>query len=62
MKISNISSDISNIGDERHDIGNQQLFEGKIGKKSVILAIYRYLTDISVDISIVRQTRRWKIF
>ena len=34
--------DILDIGNNRHDIGNRQSFEGKLAKKSIILVIYRY--------------------
>ena len=54
--------DILDIDNNRHDINNQQSFEGKIGKKidniGDISPIYRYWTDISV----VRHTRGWEIF
>ena len=43
-------TDIFYIGTKRHEIGNRQSFEGKIEKKSGKSVIYRYQTDISVDV------------
>ena len=47
MKISNISTKISDIGDNRSEIGHGNSFEGKIAEKSEISPIYRYWTEIS---------------
>ena len=58
MKISDISSiyRISIINDTISTINN------RLRKKSIKSLIYRYLTDILMDISIMRHTRGWKNF
>ena len=41
MKISDISAEISDIGDNRNEIGHGNSFEGKIAEKLEISSIFR---------------------
>ena len=56
MKISDISTEISDIGDNRSEISHGNSFEGKFVEKSEISPIYRYRTEISVKFRQVKHT------
>ena len=46
IKISDISAEISDIGDNRNEISHEKSFEGKIAKKSKISPIFRLYIGI----------------
>ena len=48
IKISDISVEISDIDNNRSEIGHGNSFEGKIAENLKILPIYRYRTEIYV--------------
>ena len=62
MKISDISAEISDIGDNRSEITHGNSFEGKIAEKWEISPIFRRYISIGPKFRRVEHKRSWVIF